>query len=98
MFSDTEVQFGTPVLECEGQVLQGNSTIAKFLAAKYSKLTLMLIDCYKPCTCNADMGGASEEEKKAAEEIIDTTEQIWDKMSRFFWEKDEAKKVKPRAQ
>ena len=40
------------------------------------------------------MGGVTDEEKKAVEEIIDITEQTWDKMSRFFWEKDEAKKVK----
>ena len=38
---DTGVQFGIPVLECNGQVLQGNGTIAKFLAAKYSELRSM---------------------------------------------------------
>lgn len=44
----------------------------------------------------SDMDGSTEEEKKAAEEIVDTTEETWDRMSRFFWEKDEAKKVKRR--
>ena len=30
--------FGIPVLECEGEVLKSNATIAKFLANKYSEI------------------------------------------------------------
>lgn len=39
------------------------------------------------------MSGSTDGEKEEAEEIIDTLEETWDKMSTFFWEQDEAKKV-----
>lgn len=40
--ADAGVQFGVPVLECDGEVLQSNGVIAKFLAAKFSKVVMSL--------------------------------------------------------
>ena len=41
-----------------------------------------------------DLCGITDEEKKATEDILNTTEDTWNKMSKFFWEKDPAKKAR----
>lgn len=50
------------------------------------KIAIFLAEKLK---CN----GQTDEEKTAVAEVFEATEVTWDKMSTFFWEKDEAKKA-----
>ncbi len=74
--------------------MKSNAIIAKFLANKYSEILHQYNQTvlHNNRTC-PDLGGGTEEEMKATEEILNTTEETWNKMSKFFWEKDPAQKV-----
>ncbi len=94
--------FTKPILEYDGTTISGNIAITKFITSNHGELSSPLFfslffpkfhHAINSTTLHIGLVGSCEEDNHASYEIVEITEDTWDKMSSMFWEKNPEKKV-----